>query len=94
MGLACDRDGYDLRAKQCSQCGSRGCPKRDHCRTVPVIAPGIYDRVNETPNSFILKSRIHVDDIRMRSERAFWDRMLAVPNRLYGVTINDEGEAI
>lgn len=30
----------------------------------------------------------------MRSERAFWDRMLAVPNRLYGVTINDEGEAI
>jgi hypothetical protein len=32
MGLPCDRDGYDLRAKQCSQCGSRACPKRDHCK--------------------------------------------------------------
>jgi hypothetical protein len=27
FGLACDRDGYDLRLPQCPQCGSRGCPK-------------------------------------------------------------------
>lgn len=27
MGLACDRDGYDLRTPRCVGCGSRGCSK-------------------------------------------------------------------
>lgn len=31
MGLACDRDGYDLRQSQCKVCGSRGCPKMHAC---------------------------------------------------------------
>ncbi len=25
FGLACDRDGYDLRILPCPECGSRGC---------------------------------------------------------------------
>lgn len=33
MGLACDRDGYDLRLAQCSQCFSRGCLNKDRCMT-------------------------------------------------------------
>jgi hypothetical protein len=27
MGLACDREGYDLRLPKCPKCGSRGCPE-------------------------------------------------------------------
>lgn len=34
LGLACDRDGYDLRIMACGNCGSRGCPKKNYC-TIP-----------------------------------------------------------
>lgn len=62
MGLACDRDGYDLRMAQCSQCKSRGCPKRDRCK------PRGLPPMQEQP--------VHT------------------PNRLFGVEINEHGEAI
>lgn len=68
MGLACDRDGYDLRIPQCCQCGSRGCPKRDVCKTTsePMFAPGWLQRQLDKTSP---------------------------PNRLKGVTINEDGDA-
>jgi hypothetical protein len=40
FGLACDRDGYDLRQPKCSQCGSRGCPKMHDCLLNPCRCGG------------------------------------------------------
>lgn len=74
MGLACDRDGYDLRAKQCSQCGSRGCIRRDHCKTV-LQQPQWFQWFNSFPP---------ILDVHA------W----GVPNRLFGATINSEGDAV
>lgn len=44
FGLACDRDGYDLRIPQCERCGSRGCQRRDNCKPWPKeeIEPGRF----------------------------------------------------
>lgn len=38
FGLPCDRDGYDLRNDPCTQCGSRGCPEKDNCKTEERLA--------------------------------------------------------
>ena len=80
MGLACDRDGYDLRTKQCAQCGSRGCPKRDHCKTIPPQP--------ETRAGFI---RTWEEAAPISPEA--W-AALTITNRLYGAEINHEGDAI
>lgn len=37
MGLAVDRDGYDMRIAPCKGCGSRGCPNRFQCRQTEVV---------------------------------------------------------
>ena len=76
MGLACDRDGYDLRAKQCSQCGSRGCSERDHCEPVA-----------RTEDAWGYPVKASYFDEHYSSG-------LLVPNRLYGTTINSEGDAV
>jgi hypothetical protein len=77
MGLACDRDGYDLRAKQCAQCGSRGCPKCDHCKTVPPqpLAPGWLQR------------QVDLAAAQVATWRA------EVPNRLKGSYLTEDGDA-
>lgn len=37
FGLACDRDGYDLRQPKCSICGSRGCPEMNSCKEIVTV---------------------------------------------------------
>lgn len=68
MGLACDRDGYDLRIPPCKGCGSRGCSNGFRCEpqvsatrrgvlgllaAAPVIAPALAKAaISETPPSY------------------------------------------
>lgn len=75
MGLACDRDGYDLRIPPCGRCGSRGCPNRSTCKFDPALRVG---RVNS-------KGIVRCDPAESGQD---------VPNRLFGATINHEGDAV
>lgn len=82
FGLACDRDGYDLRQPQCRECGSRGCPKRDHCKTTtPLFAPGWLQR---QLRDVVAEGR--AEQTRLKTSEP--------PNRLYGAQLNTEGDAI
>lgn len=63
------------------------------------IEPGIYERVDETPNSFKLR---RVGPLRTQPPKWFCDvwaafeaeRRADVPNRLFGAAINSEGDAV
>jgi hypothetical protein len=54
MGLPCDREGYDLRMRQCSQCGSRGCPKRDTCKPRR-MSRGAYSYTGDGPRYIVVE---------------------------------------
>lgn len=54
FGLACDRDGYDLRIPKCSNCGSRGCPNRDRCPPIlPRGLPPMQEQPMRVPNRLL-----------------------------------------
>lgn len=80
FGLACDRDGYDLRIAQCSVCLSRGCARKDRCHSARP--------------AFALKNR--AERARADTDWLWFapDFPLFVPNRLKGAYINDEGDAV
>lgn len=82
FGLACDRDGYDLRIRQCSVCLSRGCADKDRCRPVLKRNDGTIAQVG--------------DVIRFDRGLVYIEppSHLAVPNRLKGAYINEHGEAV
>jgi hypothetical protein len=53
MGLACDRDGYDLRIPPCKGCGSRGCANGFRCRPAVAVPADYFDKhPREAPPSY------------------------------------------
>lgn len=78
MGLLCDRDGYDLRIRQCTQCGSRGCPRRDWC------APPPGCRLDASKD---IVGKLSTDKLQLHVSPP------PTPNLLLGSYINEDGDA-